>query len=405
MGLLEPPRGSDPQDRLKLPTLDDLDVKNKRVLLRVDFNVPLKNGEVQDDMRIRAALPTIQALLDKGARVICCSHLGRPKGKNDPSLSLVPVGRILATLLERRVRVSGEPTGPPQDLENMGADEVGLLENLRYDSREEANDPGFAKELSLLADVYVNDAFGAAHRAHASVSAITAFLPSAAGLLLQKEVEVLEGILEGPARPFVLVVGGAKVADKIGVVDNMIGKADSILVGGAMANTFLSAQGFDVGRSKVEHDRLEEVVETIQRARTSIELPSDLVVADAFEESAHPLTVEAAEIPSNTMALDIGPATAASYAAKIASAKTVVWNGPMGVFEWPDFSEGTRVVAQAIADTKAFTVAGGGDSAAALEKFGLADRVSHLSTGGGASLEFLEGKPLPGLQALIGDTS
>ncbi len=402
MGLLEPSGGSGPQNRLKLPSLDDLDVKNKRVLVRADFNVPLKHGEVEDDMRIRAALPTIKQLLARGARVICCSHLGRPKGRVDPSLSMVPVGRILATLLERRVRVTGEPSGPGEDLENMDADEVGLLENLRYDPREEANDPGFAKELSLLADVYVNDAFGAVHRAHASVSVITAFLPSAAGLLLQAEVQVLQSILDNPARPFVLIVGGAKVADKIGVVENMIGKADSILVGGAMANTFLAAQGFDVGRSKVEQDRLEEVWKTIKRAGSSIELPEDVVVAEAFERSAHPSTVPARKIPGDSMSLDIGPATAARYADKIASAATVVWNGPMGVFEWPNFQEGTRVVAQAVAESKAFTVVGGGDSAAALEMFGLADRVSHLSTGGGASLEFLEGRQLPGLTALTG---
>lgn len=390
---------------MKLRTLADLDVAGKTVLVRTDFNVPMKNGVITDDMRIRAALPTIKDLLGRGAKVICCSHLGRPKGKVDPSLSLVPVGRELATLLERRVRVTDSPVGPSQDLEGMDADEVGLLENLRFDPREEQNDRGFARELASLADAYVCDAFGAVHRAHASVAELPGLLPSAAGLLLAKEVEVLSRLLDEPDRPFVVILGGAKVSDKLEVVRNMCDKADAILIGGAMANTFLAAAGFDLGRSRIEEDRIEEVARTMARAKdlgVELLLPTDLVAGTSFDQDATPSLADPAGFPSSQMALDIGPATAERFASTIRGAGTILWNGPMGVFEWPAFSDGTRVVAEAVASSAGFSVVGGGDSAAALAKFGLVDRVSHLSTGGGASLEFLEGRKLPGLEPLEG---
>lgn len=388
---------------MKLRTLDALDVAGKTVLVRVDFNVPLDDGTVIDSTRISAALPTLRALLDQKAKVICCSHLGRPKGKVDPSLSMVPVAQELATLLERRVRVTDSPTGPIEDLVSMEVDEVGLLENLRYDPREEANDPTFASELAALADVFVCDAFGAVHRAHASVVGVPALLPSAAGLLLQKEVEVLGHLVNSPARPFVVILGGAKVSDKIGVVRNLLDKADSILIGGAMANTFLAAKGIKMGESRIEEDRLEEVADTIEAASNAgveLLLPRDLVAAERFESDSPSRTYEVGALLSDLMALDIGPITAEEFSTRIGTASTILWNGPMGVFEWETFSSGTREVAQAVAASAAFSVVGGGDSVAALTKFGLQDRVTHISTGGGASLEFLEGRKLPGLEAL-----
>ena len=391
---------------MQLAKLDSLDVKGKRVLVRVDFNVPMKDGAVADDLRIRAALPTLQTLLDRGATLICCSHLGRPKGKVDPSLSLLPVGQELATLLERRVRVTSSPIGPAEDLESMEHDEVGLLENLRYDPGEEANDPAFAKELANLADAYVCDAFGAVHRAHASVVGVPALLPHAAGLLLEKEVEVLSRVTVDPARPFVVVLGGAKVSDKLGVVRNLAAKADSILIGGAMANTFLAADGLDVGSSRVETDKLDDVKKTLAEARDSgadVVLPTDVVVAEAFEATASASTVQADAIPAGRMALDVGPETSRRFKKVIEGAATVLWNGPMGVFEWDSFALGTRTVAEAVAHADGFTVVGGGDSAAALAAFGLSDKIDHISTGGGASLEFLAGLKLPGLVALTSE--
>lgn len=388
---------------MKLRSIDDWDLRSKRALLRVDFNVPLKEGEVTDDLRLRAALPTIEALLDKGAQVICCSHLGRPKGKPSKELSLVPVGQALATLLNRRVRVTGESAGPPEDLVGMEPGEIGLLENLRFDPREEANDPGFAQELANLADVYVDDAFGAVHRAHASVAAVAKLLPSAAGLLLHREVEVLSRVLEEPERPFVVVLGGSKVSDKLGVVRNLLNKADAILIGGAMANTFLAASGARVGSSKIEEDRIGEVSETLklaEQAGVRLVLPVDVVAADSFDENSPGEPAPATQIPDTKMALDIGPESVAMFSEEIEKASTVLWNGPMGVFEWDSFAAGTRGVAEAVALASAFSVVGGGDSAAALAKFGLSDKVDHLSTGGGASLEFLEGRPMPGLEPL-----
>jgi len=365
----------------------------------------MKGDRVTDDTRIRAAIPTINMLLDEcGAQVICCSHLGRPNGKPDPAYSLVPAGQALADLLGRRVRVTDDPTGPQADLDGMQTDEVALLQNLRFDPGEEANDPAFAAKLAALADFYVDDAFGAVHRAHASVVGVAKLLPSAAGLLLQKEVDVLSTVIENPRRPFTVVLGGSKVSDKLGVVRNFLGRADCIIIGGAMANTFLAASGLDVGSSRIEADRLEEVKTTIQAAREAgvdLVLPHDVTVAAEFSELARGQVVAADSIPAGSMALDIGPASAERFAELIQRPGMVLWNGPMGVFEWDSFSAGTRRVAEAVADSQAFTVVGGGDSAAALAKFDLAGRVSHLSTGGGASLEFLEGKSLPGLVPLV----
>jgi phosphoglycerate kinase len=393
---------------VKLPSLDSLPVAGKRVLVRADLNVPLADGPdgrvVADDTRLRASLPTIRALVDRKATVIVCSHLGRPKGEVNPKYSLAPVAAALSTLLRMKVRLTSSPTGPPDELDGLGPDEVGLLQNLRYDPGEEANDKRFASRLAGLADFYVDDAFGAVHRAHASVVGVAEQLPSAAGLLLQKEVDVLSRLIESPDRPFVLVLGGAKVSDKIGVVANFLRRADAILIGGAMANTFLAATGESVGASRIEPDRLEEVRKTLAaaaKAGVEVVLPSDVVVADAFDEHAEATVVPVNAIPDDKMALDIGPATAARFGAWVARAATVLWNGPMGVFEWESFSHGTEEVAKAVAASKAFTVVGGGDSAAALAAFGLENDVSHVSTGGGASLEFLEGKDLPGLRALL----
>jgi len=393
---------------MKLPTLDSLPVAGKRVLVRADLNVPLTDGpdgrEVADDTRLRASLPTIRALLDRRATVIVCSHLGRPGGERNPKYSLAPVATALSKLLRMKVRLTSTPTGPADELDGLGPDEIGLLENLRYDPGEEANDKRFAARLAALADAYVDDAFGAVHRAHASVVGVAEQLPSAAGLLLQKEVDVLSRLVESPDRPFVLVLGGAKVSDKIGVVANFLRRADAILIGGAMANTFLAARGEKVGISRIEPDRLGEVRRTLAsaaKAGVEVVLPSDVVVAEAFDEHAEPTVVPVNAIPDDRMVLDIGPATAARFGAWVGRAATVLWNGPMGVFEWESFSNGTREVAKAVAAAKAFTVVGGGDSAAALAAFGLEDDVSHLSTGGGASLEFLEGRELPGLKALL----
>ncbi|MBW3591016.1 MAG: phosphoglycerate kinase [Actinobacteria bacterium] len=388
---------------MKLPAIDSLDVNGKRVLVRVDFNVPLKAGQVTDDMRIRAALPTIQHLLDRGATVICCSHLGRPKGKVDPQFSLEPAARALADLLQKPVRLTEAANGPPEDLEGMERGDVALLQNLRYDPREEANDPEFSAELAALADVYVCDAFGAVHRAHASVAGVPKLLPSAAGALLHKEVDVLSRLLGGPEQPFVVILGGSKVSDKLGIVKNLLGKADSILIGGAMANTFLAADGHDIGKSRIEAERLDEVKQILAEAKevgVQIGLPNDVVVATEFAENAPASAVDVDRIPPDSMALDIGPNTVYSFSEWIRVAKTVLWNGPMGVFEWENFAAGTKEVAKLVAEAEAFTVVGGGDSAAALAMFGLEGNVNHLSTGGGASLEFLEGRPLPGLEAL-----
>jgi phosphoglycerate kinase len=392
---------------LSLRILDELgDVAGARVFVRVDFNVPLENGEVADDFRIRAALPTLRELLDRGAALVLGSHLGRPKGQVVDELRLAPVGDRLAELLEHDVQAVSDVVGEEATAvcSHLGVGDVALLENLRFDPREEKNDGGFADELAAFADAYVDDAFGAAHRAHASVVALAErFERRAAGRLLQREVEVLSKLLHDPEAPYVAVLGGAKISDKLGVIQGLIERVDALLIGGAMAFTFLAADGIDVGRSLVEEDRFDDV----RRARKLADergvvllLPEDVVAAPEASAEAKRETVRCDAIPRNLMGLDIGPRTVEEFARTLADSKTILWNGPMGVFELEPFSSGTRGVAYAIAGTDAFSVAGGGDSLAAIRKFGLEDGFDHLSTGGGASLEFLEGKTLPGIEVL-----
>jgi phosphoglycerate kinase len=393
------------EDAKELPTIDDLDVADRRVLVRCDLNVPLKEGRITDDMRVRASVPTLEALLDRGARLAVCSHLGRPKGKVVDELRLASVGERLAELIDRDVTAVRDVTGPEAQEACGSAAEIVLLENLRFDPREENNDPGFSQELASLAGAYVNDAFGSSHRAHASVVGVTQHVPSAAGYLLSGEVEKLEKLLHDPARPFVAVLGGVKVSDKLGVIVHLIQRVDAICVGGAMAFTLLAAQGQDVGRSLVERDRIDEVRDVLGRAESAgveILLPTDVVAAGAPEEHAAHEEVALEDI-GDRMGVDIGPGTGKRFADVVRGARTVVWNGPMGIFEIDAFSKGTVAVAEAIADATrrgAYTVVGGGDSAAALKKLGKDDEVSHVSTGGGASLELLEGKELPGIVAL-----
>lgn len=388
-----------------LPTIDSLDVSGKRVLVRCDFNVPLKEGRITDDMRIRAALPTLEALLSKGARLMVCSHLGRPKGKVVEDLRLAPVGRALAQLLGRDVHAVGDVVGPEAQAASVSNADVVLLENLRFEPGEEKNDPELAEALASLADVYVNDAFGAAHRAHASVVGVAERLPAAAGLLLAEEVEKLERLLHDPEKPFVAILGGAKISDKLAVIGNLLDRVDAICIGGAMAFTLLVAQGHDVGRSLVERDLVSNVTDVLKDAEArgvDILLPSDVVAADSVEEGAAHETVPLDRI-GDRLGVDIGPESAAAFAARIEQARTVLWNGPMGIFEIEAYSEGTREVARAVGRATgagAYTVAGGGDSAAALRQMDMTDAVSHLSTGGGASLELLEGRELPGVAVL-----
>jgi phosphoglycerate kinase len=387
-------------------TIRDVEVTGKRVLVRVDFNVPLDNGRITDDRRIRESLPTITELRRRGARVILASHFGRPDGKVVEGLRLDPVGRRLSELLGVRVAKLADCVGPDvqRAVAQMHDGDVVLLENLRFHPEEEANDPAFARALASLADLYVNDAFGTAHRAHASTVGVTRFLPAVAGLLMEKELTYLSRALEDPRRPFVAILGGKKVSDKIGVIRNLLTKADALLIGGAMSYTFLRATGASVGKSLTEEDKLDlarSLLEDAAKRRVSFRLPDDVVVADRFAEDATARIVPAQAIPAGWMGMDIGPQTSAAYAAVIAGAGTVMWNGPMGVFEFPPFSAGTRAVAEAMAKSKAVTIVGGGDSAAAVQQMGLAGRMTHISTGGGASLEFLEGKDLPGVAALL----
>jgi len=385
-------------------TLKDLDVKSKRVLVRVDFNVPVEDGVVTNDIRIRAALPTINYLIDNHAKVILMSHMGRPKGKRDPKLQMDSVAKVLSGLLGKEVKkidtcVGDEAKAAAEALEDG---DVLLLENLRFYPEETANDPQFAKQLAELADVYVNDAFGTAHRAHASTAGVAEYLPSAMGFLIEKEVSIMGKALEDPLRPFAAIIGGAKIADKIGVLTNLLEKVDFLLIGGGMANTFLKAKGYDMGISLVEEEKLEDALAIMKRAEEKgieLLLPTDVVVAFEISDCQERRVVPVSEIPGEMMAVDIGTETAKRYAEKISTAKTVIWNGPMGVFEKDIFAKGTEAVAQAVAGVE-ISIVGGGDSAAAVEKVGVADRITHISTGGGASLEYLEGKVLPGIAAL-----
>lgn len=386
-------------------TIRDIDWKGKRALIRVDFNVPLEEGRITDDTRIRAAVPTIQYLLDHGAAVVLMSHLGRPKKKVVESMRLsVPAAR-LSELLGRPVATVGVTTGPEaeQAASALKAGDVLMLENTRFDAREEANESSMAEELARLGDVYVNDAFGAAHRAHASTEGVARLLPAVSGLLMEKELQALGGAIEDPKRPFVTIIGGAKISDKIGVIENLLGKVDALLIGGGMANTFLLAQGKQLGDSLVEADSVETAAKLLEQAAkrgVTLLLPSDAVIADAFDANANTKVVAADAVPTGWRILDIGPETRKAFAAQVAKAKTVIWNGPMGVFEMEPFAAGTRAVAQALADSNAMTIIGGGDSVAAVEQMGLADKIKHISTGGGASLELLEGRELPGVAAL-----
>ncbi len=384
----------------------EAEVAGRRVLLRVDFNVPLDGGRVADDMRIRAALPTIELLRERGAALVLVSHLGRPKGKVDPALSMRPVGERLAELLGAPVKQAPAVVGA--DVETMAAGlspgDVLLLENVRFEPGETENDPELAGALAALGDLYVNDAFGAAHRAHASTEGVAHRLPAYAGLLLEREVTELTAVVESPRRPLVVVLGGAKVSDKVGVIDRFLEIADRVLIGGAMCFSFFRAQGVATGDSLVEEEGVRLAAEALERAATAdceLELPVDLVLADRFEAGAERRDSDGVEVPDGWMGLDVGPRTAAAYAAAIAAAGTVLWNGPIGAFELEPFAAGTRVVAEAVAAAPGTTVVGGGDSVAALRQFGLDDKVDWLSTGGGASLELLEGKKLPGVEALL----
>ena len=387
-------------------TIKDVDVRGKRVLVRVDFNVPLAEGAVTDDTRVRAALPTLRYLVDHDARVIVVSHLGRPKGEPDPQYSLRPLQRVLQRLLGRNVYFVDDIGGADahEAVERMVDGEILMLENVRFHPGEKANDPAFAAELASLADVYVNDAFGAAHRAHASTVGVTELLPSYAGLLLAREVETLTSLFIKPEKPFVAILGGSKVSDKFGVIDRLLEHVDTLIVGGGMCFTFLVAKGVDVGRSLVETEWIEPAKRMLEKAKergVDLLLPVDFVVADQIVEDAETAIVGREEIPAGMMGLDIGPATIELYKGAISTAHTIFWNGPMGVFEMKPFEAGTREVAVAVArNNKAVSVIGGGDSVAALKKFGLEERVTFVSTGGGASMKLLEGSPLPGIEAL-----
>jgi len=393
---------------MAIRSVEEIQVEGKRVFVRADLNVPLKDGRITDDTRIRAALPTLRHLLDRGAAVVLASHLGRPKGRPDPAFSLAPVADRLGELLGLSVFLAPDVVGPKVEplARDLEPGEVLLLENVRFHPGETKNDPELARQLAALADAYVNDAFGTCHRAHASTAGMAAHFPPdrrAAGLLLLEEIRAFERVLDRPEHPYVAVLGGAKVSDKIGVIRNLLPRVDRILVGGAMAYTFLKAQGIEVGDSLVEEDKLELARELLAQAREEgkeIALPADHVIARDLSAEAETRVTDGAEVPAGWKGVDIGPRTRQAYARAVAGARTVVWNGPMGVFEIPAFAEGTVAVARAAADSPAFTVVGGGDSVAAVTQAGLADRISHISTGGGASLELLEGKTLPGIAAL-----
>ena len=388
-------------------TVKDVDVRSKRVLVRVDYNVPLDaNGNVSDDKRITASLPTINYLLEQGARIILCSHLGRPKGEVKKEFSLAPVAKRLKELLPNvNIYFASDCIGEEaqQKVAALKDGEILLLENLRFHKEEEKNDPEFAKKLASLAEIYVSDAFGTVHRAHASTAGVAAYLPAVAGFLIGKELSIMGGALENPERPFVAILGGAKVADKIGVITNLLNKCDTLLIGGGMAYTFFKAMGYEIGDSLLDAESIDlakQLMETAKEKGVKLLLPVDTVVAKAFAADAEHMTVAANAIPAGWQGLDIGEKTRELFAAEIKNAKTVIWNGPMGVFEFPEFAKGTEAVAKACAECGGTTIIGGGDSASAVKKLGYADKMTHISTGGGASLEFLEGKVLPGVAAL-----
>lgn len=386
--------------------IQDVDVKGKRVLMRVDFNVPMNDkGEITDDTRIKAALPSIQYLLEHGAKLILMSHLGRPDGKVVESMRMNPVAKRLSELLNKPVAKVDDCVGPEVEAAaaKLQEGEVLLLENVRFHAEEEANDQEFATKLASLGDIYVNDAFGTAHRAHASTEGVARYLPAVAGFLMEKELRFLGSAVNNPKRPFVAILGGAKVKDKIKVIESLLNKVDTLIIGGGMAYTFLKAKGLEVGNSLLDAERLDfcrKVMEQAEAKGVKLLLPVDVVVAKNYAADAEHKVVPVDQIPADWEGLDIGPKTVALFAEAVKSAATVVWNGPMGVFEWEAFANGTKQVAQALADSGAITIIGGGDSASAVEQFGLADKMTHVSTGGGASLEFLEGKELPGVAAL-----
>ncbi len=387
-------------------TVKDIDVTSKRVLVRVDFNVPLNDKqEITDETRIRAALPTINYLLEKKAKVILCSHLGRPKGEFKSEFSLKPVAARLSQLVNAKVTLATDVIGENAKscVANMKDGEIVLLENVRFHKEETNNDEAFAKALASFADVYVNDAFGSAHRAHASTTGVAEYLPSVAGFLLEKELNVIGGALEHAERPFVAILGGAKVSDKIGVIENLMKKVDTLIIGGGMAYTFFKAKGYEVGKSLLEADKVDlaaNIMKDAEKMGLKLLLPVDNVIGKEFKPDTEKKVVDSDKIPADWEGLDIGPKTRELFATEVRAAKTVIWNGPMGVFEWEAFAEGTRAVAQAMADCKGMTIIGGGDSVAAIKQMKFEDKISHISTGGGASLEFMEGKALPGVVAL-----
>ena len=383
-------------------TVRDIDVKGKRVLVRVDYNVPIKDGKVTDDTRIKAAMPTLNYLLENGAALILCSHLGRPKGGPEPKYSLKPVADYLGQMMGKKVLFAEDCIGPLAEAaaKNLKPGDVLLLENTRFHPEEEKNDPEMARKLASLADVYVNDAFGSAHRAHASTEGVARYLPAVAGFLMEDEIKYLGQAIENPKRPFVAILGGAKISDKIGVIRNLLTKADHILVGGGMANTFFKAQGYAMGDSLVEDEALDTAREILKTAGTKLRLPVDVVLGDRFDAEAESKLIPMGSVPDGWRIMDVGPETVAHFAKVISGAGTIVWNGPMGVFEFPNFAKGTFGIAEAVAKSGAISIIGGGDSVAAVNQSGLESKITHISTGGGASLEMLEGLTLPGLAAL-----
>lgn len=393
---------------LNKKTIKDLEIKGKKIIVRCDFNVPIdEKGDITDDTRIRAALPTIEYILSNGGSMILMSHLGRPKGKPNPEYSLKPVAERISQLIGKGIKFADDDLVIGDATKNLAKElkqgEILLLQNMRFRKEEEENDENFSKELASLGDIYINDAFGTSHRAHASTAGIAAFLPSAMGFLIEKELKIMEETLETPGRPFVVILGGAKVSDKIGIIENLIDKVDALIIGGGMAYTFLKSKGYEVGQSLLEEDKINLAAGLIEKAgKRGLEflLPIDVVVAKKFAPDAEHWTVDIDSIPKTMMGMDIGEKTTEIFIKKMNNAKIIIWNGPMGVFEMPAFAKGTEEIARAMANSKAVTIVGGGDSAAAVEKFGFAGKMIHVSTGGGASLELLEGKVLPGIEAL-----